>query len=162
LATSASNGGLTASIDRQVADRQRKVARQSGRDGLDRSKVTRGRADLESAYDEGAEEGQPAPTKGGGKTGGKPGEIRQAWRDVNRQGPSWGQALTSNPFRPRPGDAGGFIAGLALYTVAIIYVRYGPEGWRAWLSAKFLNKPLTTGTDGVVGPRTKSGGKAAV
>jgi hypothetical protein len=158
--TSASNGGLTSAIDRQVGERQREVARQAGRDGLDRAKVTRGRADLQQAYDEGAEErgrigADGLPAEGSG--------VRQAFQDVNASGPGWGSLRPTSPARvpTRAADAGGFLSGLALYAVVMIYIRYGPAGWKGWLSAKFLNKPLT-GANGASGPTTKSGGKAAV
>jgi hypothetical protein len=56
-------------------------------------------------------------------------------------------------------DAGGFLSGLALYTVVVIYIRYGPEGWKGWISAKFLNKPMDGGgvETGVASPKPKTG-----
>jgi hypothetical protein len=73
-------------------------------------------------------------------------EIRQsargAWQsssDHLSRG-SWSPTL-SPPRRPR--NAGGFLAGLALYITAITYIRYGPTGWKGWLAAKFINQPMT-------------------
>jgi hypothetical protein len=158
--TSASNGGLSQSIDRQVLDRQKKVARQAGRDGLDRAKVARGRPELQQAYDEGA-----AEQGNGGADGQAAGtsSVRQAWQDLNSSGPGWSSFKPTSPARvpTRAADAGGFLGGLALYAVVVIYIRYGPEGWLGWLSAKFLNKPITSAAD-ATGPTKKSGGKAAV
>jgi hypothetical protein len=57
-------------------------------------------------------------------------------------------------------DAGGFASGLLLYTVAIIYVRYGPDGWKGWLSAKFLNKPIDAPKSGHRAVR--KGGRSAI
>lgn len=44
------------------------------------------------------------------------------------------------PKRLDGGDAAGFAAGLLLYTLALNYLRYGPEGVKGWLRAKFLNQ----------------------
>jgi hypothetical protein len=47
------------------------------------------------------------------------------------------------PRRLTAGDASGFAAGLVLYCLFINYLKYGPKGVRGWISAKFINKPLT-------------------
>jgi len=171
--------------DRKIIARQVNVARQAGRDGLDRAAVTRGRADLEAAYDEGAAEasvpvadgsgqGSPSPAprgrrgRGGGTSTSGPRSAPSASRTrsaTRSRGPSWGSLRPRSPARvpTRTADAGGFLTGLALYTVVIIYARYGAEGWKGWLSAKFLNKPLTTTTNPSTNkPTTKKGGTAAV
>lgn len=47
------------------------------------------------------------------------------------------------PKRLNAGDASGFALGLVLYCLFINYMKYGPPGVRGWISAKFVNKPLT-------------------
>jgi hypothetical protein len=144
--------------DRKIIARQVKAARQAGRDGRDRAGSTRGRVDLQQAFDEGASEaeaavsapaatpaaapgpgGRPASPAPAGKSGGS-----GAWDRYRRMGPGWDSVKPTSPARlpTRVQDAGGFLTGLALYTVVIIYVRYGPEGWKGWLKAKFLNQPM--------------------
>lgn len=138
--------------DQAIIRRQIAAARRAGRDGRDRAASTRGRPDLEAAYDEGAQTSAPAADGGGtgspapgGKRGkgGAPRSRRPALPSP-AGGPTWRQLRPTSPARPptRVADAGGFLTGLALYTVVIIYVRYGTEGWKGWLKAKFLNKPL--------------------
>lgn len=149
--------------DRAIIARQVKVARAAGAEGQDRAAVTRGRPDLEAAYDEGAapaavDESQPA--KGKRQSENRPSLGRRAWNKANGAGPSWRQIAPTSPARlpTRMSDAGGFLSGLALYTVVVIYIRYGPEGWRGWLSAKFLNRPMdATGPTGALGTKPKSG-----
>lgn len=41
----------------------------------------------------------------------------------------------------KPGDGGGFLAGLLLFALGNAFLRYGPAGVTSWLGAKFLNKP---------------------
>lgn len=41
----------------------------------------------------------------------------------------------------RPGDGGGFLAGLLLFALGNAFLRYGPAGVTSWLGAKFLNRP---------------------
>jgi hypothetical protein len=127
--------------DRKIIARQVKAARQAGRDGRDRAGSTRGRVDLEQAFDAGASEaeaavsapaatpaaapapgGRPASPAPAGKSGG-PG----AWTRFRKMGPGWQSVKPTSPARlpTRVQDAGGFLTGLALYTVVIIYVRYG-------------------------------------
>jgi hypothetical protein len=86
-------------------------------------------------------------------------------------GPGWQSVKPTSPTRlpTRVGDAGGFLTGLALYTVAVIYIRYGPEGWKGWLKAKFLNQPMDAaggskgkGHGSKKTPTKKSGKAAAV
>ncbi len=55
--------------------------------------------------------------------------------------PSLPSPTLTPPKRLQSGDLGGFMAGLLLYTLALNYLRYGPEGVTGWLGAKFLNKP---------------------
>lgn len=129
-------------IDQEILARQIAAARQSGRDGRDRAGSTRGRPELESAFDEGANEGQ-GDEDGQGDEGG-PGRARRGWQAANRG--QWSALKPTSPARPptRVSDAGGFLAGLMLYSVVTIYIRYGAAGWRGWLSAKFLNKPMSS------------------
>lgn len=61
-----------------------------------------------------------------------------------------GQLMPSLPSLPSPtlkpprrldsGDLAGFLTGLLLFTLGLNYLRYGVDGPKAWLSAKFLNK----------------------
>jgi hypothetical protein len=113
--------------------------------------------------------GGGAPSGGGPSKGGKgkgKGTKPSAWSRLNNSGPGWNKFKPTSPARvpTRVADAGGFLSGLAVYTVVIIYVRYGPKGWLGWLSAKFLNKPMSASATGALGttPKTKSGGTAAV
>lgn len=55
--------------------------------------------------------------------------------------PSMPSPTLTPPKRLQSGDLGGFAAGLLLYTLALNYLRYGPEGVTGWLKAKFLNQP---------------------
>lgn len=133
--------------DRKILAKQREAARQAGRDGGDREGTAGGRADLESAYDEGAAEGaeptDSAPaaapaakaaapagkTSGNGRksSGGRTGVLKPGLRI---------------PRTASAKDAGGFAFGLLLYAITVSYIRYGATGPKGWLSAKFLNRPL--------------------
>lgn len=158
--------------DAKILRRQRQAAVQAGREGRDRAKSTRGRHDLEGAYDAGAAEAAGArfipleeaeAAKGGG---GAPSTAPAAGGTASK-GPGWKSFRPTSPARvpTRAADAGGFAAGLALYTVAIIYIRYGPEGWIGWLKAKFLNQPIDPAGGGVqqaTTPTTKNGKAAFV
>jgi hypothetical protein len=136
-------------VDAPIIARQVAAARQSGREGRDRARTTRGRADLEAAYDEGASEpeqdAKPAPAKRSGSRpaarggGRRPGARGSGGRGAKWASGSWRPTLT--PPR-RVHDAGGLLVGMALYTVTITYLRYGPAGWKGWLAAKFLNRPM--------------------
>jgi hypothetical protein len=145
---SASKGvGLDPSdpIDRPIIARQVRTARQAGREGRDRAKVTRGRPDLETAYDEGSAEGddEGQEEQPGGQSTAARTHRREAWQQVNSG--NWGSFKPRSPARPPSvRDAGGLLSGMLLYTVVIIYIRYGPAGWKGWLSAKFLNKPMSS------------------
>lgn len=56
---------------------------------------------------------------------------------------SWSPTLRP----PRQGrNLGGLLTGLALYVVVSTYIRYGPDGWKGWLRAKFLNQPWDDGS----------------
>lgn len=147
--------------DKRIIARQVTVARKAGRDGLDRAASTRGRSDLESAYDEGAAKASAPAADEEDEPGAGPSPPPSA-----STGPGWKAFRPTSPARPptRAADAGGFLSGLALYTVVVIYVRYGAAGWKGWLKAKFLNQPMSSKTSsGSTGkPTTKSGGTAAV
>lgn len=159
--------------DRKIIARQVATARKAGRDGLDRAASTRGRQDLEAAYDEGALQASAPVADGGGQDGpapkgrrGKGGSGPGSAASAPTSGPSWKQFRPTSPTKPprRLADAGGFATGLALYTVVVIYIRYGPSGWTGWLKAKFLNQPMgdSTSTSSATKPKTKKGGTAAV
>lgn len=62
------------------------------------------------------------------------------------EAPDLSKLTLSPPRRPNPGDLGGFMAGLVLYALAINYLRFGPDGVKGWLGAKFLNRPAALGT----------------
>ncbi|MEN8672579.1 hypothetical protein [Nocardioides sp.] len=55
--------------------------------------------------------------------------------------PSLTNFTLTPPKKLDAGDVGGFLAGLLVYTLALNYIRSGPEGITAWLRAKFLNEP---------------------
>lgn len=134
--------------DARIMRRQQSAARTAGRQRQSRDRVTRGRTDLEQAYDAGADEDEqdePAADTGG----------RSVRKSLNSAGAPLSRGSWSPTLRPptRARDAGGLLAGLLLYTGAIVYIRYGPAGWKGWLSAKFLNKPMQ-------GLPSKSGGPA--
>jgi hypothetical protein len=38
-------------------------------------------------------------------------------------------------------DGAGFLGGLLLYVLALNYLRYGKDGVKGWLGAKFVNRP---------------------
>jgi hypothetical protein len=153
-------------IDRPIIARQVKVARAAGAEGQDRAAVTRGRPDLEAAFDEGAAEAASAvePAKATPQQGPQKSAGRRAWDKTSRfrkLGPGWSSVQPTSPARlpTRMSDAGGVLSGLALYTVVVIYIRYGPEGWKGWLGAKFLNKPMdATGPTGALGLKPKNSG----
>jgi hypothetical protein len=142
--------------DARIIARQVKAARQAGRDGRDRGRSTRGRADLEAAYDEGANEGSDEGANEGsdeeddegGEPDGSPGRGARARAAASRGAKKSAAGLSRGRWRPtltpptRARDAGGLLVGMALYTVAITYIRYGPAGWTGWLRAKFLNQPM--------------------
>jgi hypothetical protein len=150
--------------DRPIIARQVKAAREAGRGGRDRAGSTRGRADLEAAFDEGAAEAAaPAAPDEAAEPAAGPGKTRRAWDKTagfRQMGPGWQSVKPTSPARlpTRMSDAGGFLSGLALYTVVVIYIRYGPEGWKGWLAAKFINKPMdATAVTGALGTKPKSG-----
>lgn len=143
--------------DRQILRRQLAVARQAGREGRDRAKSTRGRADLQRAYDEGAqqrtgdeedqgEEEDPAAAPTAPSRGRRAArQAGRAWKGstgyVSRG--SWQPRMPTNP-PSRIRDAGGLATGMLLYTAVVVYLRYGPAGWKGWLRAKFLNQPMSS------------------
>ncbi|WP_367575283.1 hypothetical protein [Streptomyces griseoaurantiacus] len=129
--------------DRQILDRQRAAAREAGRGGRDRAGSTSGRADLESAYDEGAQEaagGQEPGRKGGAPTSAPSPGSR------GRKGKSAGGGIPAPTLKPPRSlgakDLGGFALGLIVQALVVSYIRYGKAGPKGWLSAKFLNKPI--------------------
>jgi hypothetical protein len=138
--------------DRKILERQRAAARDAGKSGRDRAGSTAGRADLESAFDEGAR-GTASPSVGTGPgTGGATKKSAPAPGSKGRtsKGPSVGATVGSIP-RPtlRPPrtpvggkDWAGFALGLVLHALVVSYIRYGKAGPKGWLAAKFLNKPI--------------------
>lgn len=131
--------------DRKILERQRGAAREAGKSGADRAATTRGRADLGSAFDEGAREGA-APSAGQSAvstaasarsgTGGKGRGTRSA---------GVGSLPTPTLRAPRSAsarDAGGFALGLLIHALVVSYIRYGKAGPKGWMAAKFLNKPI--------------------
>lgn len=47
------------------------------------------------------------------------------------------------PSRLSAKDASGFAFGLIAYAIVLAGIKYGPAGVRGWISAKFVNKPMT-------------------
>lgn len=151
--------------DRQIMSRQAKAARAAGAGGRDRARTTRGRKDLEEAFDQGAAE-QPAPAAdddqaaepesgpsratrakaAAGKAGAAAGKAGRESAEFLSRG-RWAPTLTP-PSRAR--DTGSLLTGMLLYVALTTYLRYGLDGWKGWLSAKFLNKPIQG--LGVIGP----------
>ncbi|KAB2809297.1 hypothetical protein F9L07_19855 [Pimelobacter simplex] len=60
------------------------------------------------------------------------------------------------PRRLDGGDLAGFFGGLLAYTLALNYLRYGPQGVKGWLSAKFFNRV----TVGALAPGKGASGSA--
>jgi hypothetical protein len=123
--------------DAKLIARQVAAARQAGANGGDRAGIDQSRPDLLAAFDEGAGK-TPAPGPGRGAKAGKA---------AAKAGRGAAGALSKGSWKPtlapgRARDAGGLLAGLLLYTGVSVYIRYGTAGWKGWLSAKFLNKPL--------------------
>lgn len=131
--------------DSKILQRQRAVARAAGNSGADRAGTTRGRADLEQHYDEGAAQSAapsapaaakatPAAAKAGKPAAGR-GSIRKAVSAV--------PTPTLKPPRSvKAADMGGFALGLVLQALIVSYIRYGKAGPKGWLKAKFLNDPI--------------------
>lgn len=67
--------------------------------------------------------------------------------------PSMPSLTLTPPKSANSKDVGGFIAGVFFYALALSYIRYGSAGPKAWLSAKFLNIPMT-----IPGPGKASAG----
>lgn len=143
--------------DAKILARQRQAARAAGREGQDRAKVAAGRPDLADEFDQGEDEKANEQAAAADEDAGD--EDQDEGGDGGEGGPGVGErarsalgktsgALSRGSYRPtlspptRARNAGGFAFGLLLYTAAITYIRYGPAGWKGWLSAKFLNKPL--------------------
>jgi hypothetical protein len=156
--------------DAKILDRQRRVAHSAGRAGRDRAKSTRGRADLEKAYDEGAASVAPASEddedQEDEKAAAAASEETAAADDEDqgdedeaaappaagpgrlRRGASWANNVGSTSWStPRKklahtASQGGWVfLGMVGYALAMSVIRYGADGPKSWLSAKFLNKP---------------------
>lgn len=139
--------------DRKILERQREAAREAGRTGRDRAGSTAGRADLESAFDEGAREPGP-PVDTGAEAGGATAKSAPASapKGKGKASKAWGGAVGTVKAMPAPTltppksvsgkDLGGFALGLVLHALVVSYIRYGKAGPKGWLSAKFLNKPI--------------------
>lgn len=87
--------------------------------------------------------------KPGPRSGGLGGALKAGGLDV-------GKPTLKLPGKPSAGDVSGFAFGLLLYVLALSYIKYGKDGPRAWLAAKFLNKPMTPAT-GTGKPRKGDG-----
>lgn len=57
-------------------------------------------------------------------------------------GDAFKSATLTPPRRLTAKDTSGFLFGLVLYAVALSGIKYGVDGPKGWLSAKFLNKPM--------------------
>ncbi|MFD9837052.1 hypothetical protein ACFW2V_41795 [Streptomyces sp. NPDC058947] len=125
--------------DRKILDRQRAAARQAGSDGGDRAGTTRGRADLEQAYDEGAA-AKAAPSAPAAAKASKPAAGRAP--KLGGLGKAVPTPTLTPPKKVKAADMGGFAFGLVLYALVVSYIRYGSKGPTGWLKAKFLNDPI--------------------
>jgi hypothetical protein len=143
--------------DRKILARQRAAARDAGKTGRDRAGSTSGRADLESAFDEGAAEAaEPSvETEAGAGDADKESAPGPAPKGKSRArkvlggtvGSTVGAVKAAPPTLKPPRslsskDVSGFALGLVLHALVVSYIRYGKAGPKGWLSAKFLNKPL--------------------
>jgi hypothetical protein len=131
--------------DRKIMARQRAAARQSGRTGGDRSGTARGRADLASAYDEGAAETAAPSTPAAASS--KPGAVaanggRSRAASVKATAKGLPMPRLRPPRTTSAKDAGGFLLGLVLHALVVSYIKYGSAGPTGWMKAKFLNKPV--------------------
>jgi hypothetical protein len=127
-------------LDDEIIGKQVDAAREAGRRGDDRAGTVGDREDLGVAYDEGAaevEQEQKAAQSANRKA-----TASNAWKSstgaITQAGGSWKPVA---PHRAR--TPGSLLTGLALYIIAITYIRYGPIGWKGWLAAKFINQPMT-------------------
>ncbi|MBK5997113.1 hypothetical protein JHN53_37135, partial [Streptomyces sp. MBT58] len=136
----------------------RKAAKAAGRSGGDREATVQGRADLGSAYDEGAAEAaSPSAPAAGGTRKGKAPAAGAAMKGLGfRQAlKAGGSAVTGAVGDTRKGlpaprlrpprsaslrDAAGFALGIVLHALVVSYIRYGAKGPKGWMKAKFLNK----------------------
>lgn len=57
--------------------------------------------------------------------------------------PSMPSLTLTPPRKLSGGDLGGFVAGLFAYAIFLNYIRFGQDGVKSWLRAKFLNEPNT-------------------
>lgn len=114
----------------------------------------------------------PTPRKGAkgakgarGKTGtpGEPTAVSQALQAPQVVGDKAAKAFDSAaetgrqftltpPKKLTASDGAGFLGGLLLYVLALNYLRYGKDGVKGWLGAKFVNRPFyppdDSGADG--------------
>lgn len=138
--------------DADILARQRAAARESGRSGGDRARTARGRTDLESAYDAGvvetsAPEVPPAVPAAAGGRAARPATARKGAgaKGGGRGGKGGGSIPGPRLIPPRSTKAkdwGGFAFGLVVHALVMSYIRYGKEGPKGWLRAKFLNRPI--------------------
>jgi len=140
--------------DRKIIARQRAAARDAGKTGRDRAGSTSGRADLESAYDEGAAEAAAPSAEEGQGTDGAKNESASAPTPAGKGRVRRAAGATAGAVKAMPAptlkppksvsakDMGGFALGLVLHALVVSYIRYGKAGPKGWLSAKFLNKPI--------------------
>lgn len=54
----------------------------------------------------------------------------------------FGARERAEPTAKRAASQGaGFLLGLTAYALVLAWIQYGPEGPKAWIAAKFLNRP---------------------
>lgn len=136
--------------DRKILARQRAAARDAGKRGADRAGSTGGRADLESAFDEGAAPAAPVDTGSGAGDATNTSAAAPGSKGRSSRKSSGGRGIgaipnpTLRPPRTPFGgkDWAGFALGLVLHALVVSYIRYGKDGPKGWLAAKFLNKPI--------------------
>ncbi|MFC8717776.1 hypothetical protein [Kitasatospora sp. NPDC057198] len=101
------------------------------------------RASKSAAAGDGEDQGAaPAPAAAG------PGRGARAKAGAAKAAKASAGYLSRGRWRPtltpptRARDTGSLLTGKLLYVGLITYIRYGTAGWKGWLSAKFLNKPI--------------------
>jgi hypothetical protein len=123
--------------DLKILKRQRAVARKAGGGGRRPREHHPGPGGPGAALRRGggpAAPASPAPAKAGKPAGGR-----------GSKGGGFGSVPTPTLKPPRSvkgKDVGGFALGLVLHALVVSYIRYGKDGPKGWLKAKFLNDPI--------------------
>lgn len=97
---------------------------------------------------------RPKSAAGGGESPAPAGGTSSIGGGLMPSLPSLPSPTLKPPRRINGGDLAGFATGLLLFTLGVNYLRYGSDGPKGWLSAKFLNKVTLSGVPGPVSPDT--------